>query len=63
VELLTELFGRCERQTFGSNAPPTGTLSFFQDSIEAGSRERHGNNVGREGTAWEQGQGRGDSMG
>ena len=27
--VLIELFGRRERQTFGSNAPPTGTLFFF----------------------------------
>ena len=26
VELLIELFGRCERTNIGINAPPTGTL-------------------------------------
>ena len=29
VELLIELFGRCERTNIGINAPPTGTLFFI----------------------------------
>jgi len=30
VELLIELFGRCERTNVGINAPPTGTLFHIQ---------------------------------